>query len=76
MERDVQKFGGGFSVFEALGNDAKGQGLDSGHGFVAVGSVAQDARQVRYFRQPPAVTLTLKLDRKGHAGTVTSGPAV
>jgi hypothetical protein len=75
VERDVQKFGGRFSMFEAIGDDAKGKGLDPCHGFVAVRSVAHNASQIRYFRQPPAVTLTLKLDRKGQASTVTSEPA-
>ena len=76
MERDVQKFGGGFSVFEALGDNAKGKGLDARHRFIAVGSITHNASKVRHFRQPPAVTLAFKLDRKGHVGTVTSGPAV
>jgi hypothetical protein len=76
VERDVQKLGGGFSVFEALGDDAKGESLNARHGFIAIGSVAQNASKAWYFRQPPPVTLAFKLDRKRHAGTVTSGPAI
>ena len=60
-------------MLETLGDDAKGEGLDARYRFIPVGSVAEHASQVRHFGQPPAVTLPFKLDRKGHAGTVTSG---
>jgi hypothetical protein len=76
VECDVQELGRSFSVLEALGNDAKGESLDARDGFIAVGSVAEDASQIRHFCQPPAVALAFKLDRKCHGGTVTSGPAV
>jgi len=63
-------------VFEAFSNDSKGECLDARHGFFAVCSVAEYASKVGYFCQPPAVTFMFELDRKGHSGTVTSGPAV
>ena len=63
-------------MFQALGKDAKSESLDTCDGFIAVGAVAQNAGKIRYFRQPPAITLTFKLDRKSHASTVASGPAV
>jgi hypothetical protein len=76
VEGDVQKLSGDFPVFESLGDHPKGESLNPCHGFVTVGSVAQDASQIRDFRQPPAVAFTFKFDRKNHAGTVASGPAV
>ena len=63
-------------MFEAFGNHAESQGLNSRDSFIAVGTVAHDAGQRWHFGQPPAVILALKLDRKGHLGTVTSGHAV
>ena len=63
-------------MVEALGDDAKGQGLNASDRFIPVRPIAQDTSQVRHFCQPPAVTLPFKLDRKGHACTVASGPAV
>jgi hypothetical protein len=76
LERDVQKLGGGFAVFEAFGNHAESEGLHASDSFIAVGAVAHDASQCRHFRQPPAIILAFELDGKGHAGTVASGPAV
>ena len=60
-------------MFEAFSNDAEGQGLNARDGFIPVGAVAHDAGQRRHFGQPPAVVLAFQLDRKSHAGTVTSG---
>ena len=76
LERNVQKLGGGLSVFEAFGDYAEGESLHARDGFVTVGAIAHDPGQCRYFGQPPAIVLALKFDRKGHACTVASGPAV
>ena len=43
LERDVQKFGGGFAVFEPLGDHSEGQGLNAGDGLVTVRAVAHHA---------------------------------
>ncbi|MGB7217165.1 MAG: hypothetical protein WBD07_00015 [Vicinamibacterales bacterium] len=48
MERHVQKFGGCFTVFEALRDHSKGQGLDLGDSLVPVGAVTHYANQVRH----------------------------
>ena len=62
-------------MFEAFSDDAESQGLDSRHGFITIRAVAHDAGQGRNLGQPPAVVLSLKLDRKSHAGTLYhSGP--
>ena len=63
-------------MFEALGDHSKGKGLNTGDGFVTVRAVAHHASQARHLGQPPAVIFAFKLNRKGHAGTVASGPAV
>jgi len=76
LKGNVQKFGWGFSVFQSLSDDAKRQRLYTRHGFIAVCAVAHDARQSWHFGQPPAIGFALKLDGKGHARTVASGPAV
>lgn len=74
---DVQEFRGGFSVFEAFGDHAKGKGLHARHGFVTVRAVAHHARQPRHFGGPAAVIFAIELNRKRHVGTVTfGGPAV
>ena len=62
-------------MFELLGYHAEGQCLDTRHRFIAIRAVAHDTRETRHFRQPPAVILAFKLDRKSHAGTVTSEPS-
>ena len=76
LECDVQKLGGGLSVFEAFGNHTEGEGLHAGDGFIPVGAIAHDPSQRRNFGQPPAIILAFELDGKGHACTVASGPAV
>jgi len=63
-------------VFETLGYHAEGQGLDARDSLIAVRAVAHDTGQAWHFRHPTAVILALELDRKNHASTVTSGPAV
>lgn len=75
LKGHVQKFGWGFSVFEAFGNHSKRQRLDASHCFVAVGAIAHDSGQRWYFGQPPAVLFALKLDGKRHPCTVASAPA-
>ena len=76
FEGDVQEFGGGLSVFEALSQHPQGKGLHTGDSFITVCAVTHDAGQQRHFRQPTAVVFPLKFNRKRHARTVTSGPAV
>ena len=76
LKRDVQELGWGFSVFQAFCDHAKRQRLYARHGFIAVDAIAHDAGQGWHFGKPPAVIFALKLDGKGHAGTVASGPAV
>lgn len=63
-------------MFKPLGDHSKGKGLDTGDGLVTVDAITHYASQARHLRQPSAVIFALKLDRKSHAGTVTSGPAV
>ena len=46
LECNVQEFGGGFPMFEALGDDSEGEGLHARDGFIPVGTVAHDADQV------------------------------
>jgi hypothetical protein len=76
VERDVQEFGGSLAMFEAFGEDAKSQGLDARDGFVAVTAVAHDTGESRHFSQPTTIGLAFEFDRKGHRGTLASGPAV
>ena len=76
LEGDVQEFGGGFPVFEAFGDDSEGEGLNARDGFVMVRAIAHDAGQGGYLGEPAAIVFALELNRKCHAGTVTSGPAV
>jgi hypothetical protein len=76
LKGNVQKLGWGFSVFQAFGDHTKRQRLYTRHRFIAVGAVAHDAWQSWHFGQPPAIGFALKLDGKGHARTVASGPAV
>lgn len=76
LKCNVQKLGRGFSVFEAFGNHAEGEGLHARNGFITVGAIAHDPRQRRHFGQPPAIIFAFKLDGKGHPRTVAPGPAV
>lgn len=76
LEGDVHEFRWGFSVLEALCDDAKGESLHARDGFVAVRAVAHDAGQRRHFGEPAAIVFAIELNRKRHAGTVTSGPPV
>ena len=76
LKGDVQEFGRAFAVFKAFGNHAKRQGLDARDGFIAVGPVAHHAGQARDVGEPAAIILAFNLNRKNHAGTVPSGPAV
>jgi hypothetical protein len=62
LEGDVQELGGCFSVFEALGNHAEGEGLNAGYGFISIRSVAHDSGKQGYFGQPTAVVFTFKFD--------------
>jgi hypothetical protein len=62
----VQKLGGRFLMLKPLGDDAKGECLNASHCFVAVGTIAHDARQIRHFGQPPAITFPIKLNRERH----------
>ena len=76
LERDVQEFGRGFSVFEAFGDNSEGERLNPRDSFVAVRAIAHHAGQGGYFGEPAAVVFAIKLNRKRHAGTVASGSAV
>lgn len=73
LERDVDELGGGFTLFQALGDNAKGERLDAGHRFVPIFAVAHDARQRRYLGDPAAVILAFEFDRERHRFTVPSG---
>jgi hypothetical protein len=66
LKGDVHEFGRGFSMFEPLGNDSEGESLDTGHGFVTVGTVAHDAGQARHFGQPATVGFAFNLNRENH----------
>ena len=61
LERDVQEFGGGLSMLEALGDRTEGRSVDARHGLVPISSVAHDPGEIWDFGQPPAITLALKL---------------
>ena len=63
-------------MFEALGDNTKGQRLHQGYRFVAVNAVAHHPRQRGNLGQPAAVVLALDLNRKHHGRTVPSGPAL
>ena len=76
LERNVQEFGGGFSVFEAFGDNSECERLNPRDGFVAVRAIAHHASQSGYFGEPAAVAFAVEFNRKRHAGTVTSGSAV
>jgi hypothetical protein len=52
-------------MFETLGDDAEGKGLDMSDGLVPSAAVAQDAGQVRNLSDPAAIVLAFELDRKG-----------
>jgi hypothetical protein len=76
VEGHVEEFGRRFPLLEPLGNDAKGQGLYSGDGFITVLAVAEYPRKGGHFGNPAAVVLAFKLDGERHDCTVPSGPAV
>jgi hypothetical protein len=73
LERDVQEFGGRFTMFKAFGNDSKGQCLHARDGFVPVSSVAHHARELRYLGEPSAIAFPFKLDGQRHVGTLAPG---
>lgn len=66
LKGNVEEFGGGFPMLEALGNDTKGKGLHARDCFIAIRAVAHDTGQGRHLGKPPAVVLAFKLDRKYH----------
>ena len=72
-ERDVEEFGGGFTLFQTLGDDPKGERLHAGHGLIPILAVAHDARQRRYFGEPAAVGLAFEFDRERHRFNLPSG---
>jgi hypothetical protein len=74
LECNVQEFGGGFALFETLGNHPESQGLHAGDGFIAVGAVAHHTRQGGHLGDPAAVILAVDLDRKNHAAYCTIRP--
>lgn len=57
-------------MLEAFGNHPQGQGLDFGHCFTAVRTVAEHTRQRGHLGEPAAVVFPLKFDRKGHGFTL------
>ena len=63
-------------MFEALGNDAQGEGLNARDRIVARCPVAQHAGQGRDFGEPPPVVLAFKLDREGHGRNVPPRPGI
>lgn len=75
LERDVQKLGRGFTVFQTFRDHTKRQGLDARHGFITVGAITHDAGEIGHFGEPPAVSFSLELDGEDHARTVASGPS-
>jgi hypothetical protein len=72
VEGDVQEFGWGFAVLQALSDDSERQSLNSRDGFIAVLGVTHDAWERRHFGEPPAVRLAFEFDREGHVSTVLS----
>ena len=73
---DVDELRRGFTMLEALGDDAEGERLDASDSLVPVLTVGHDTRQRRHFGQPTAVVLSLNFNRERHSGNVPSGPAV
>ena len=63
-------------MFEAFGDNSKGKRLDTSDGLVTVSAIAHHTSEGRHLGQPPSIIFAFKFDRKSHAGTVTSGPAV
>jgi hypothetical protein len=53
-------------MFEALGDNAEGEGLHAGDGFVTVAAIREDARQDRDFREPTTVDFAFDFYREGH----------
>ena len=63
-------------MLQALGDDAKGEGLYAGHGLVTVVAVRHDTGESGDLRQPPAVVFPFDFNREGHARNVAFGPVV
>jgi hypothetical protein len=73
VERDVEEFSRRLAMFEAFCDDAEGEGLNAGHGIIAVAAVAQDARQGGHLGQPAPVLFALEFDGERHAPNVPFG---
>ena len=67
LERDVEKLGGLFPVFETFGDHAERQGLDAGYRFITILSVAQHAGQSGNLGDPATVFFAFEFDRESHA---------
>ena len=55
-------------MLEAVGEHAKGEGLDARNRLIPRLAIGQHARQVGHLRDPPAIRLELDLKRQCHAG--------
>lgn len=71
LEGDVEEFSGGLSVFEALGDHAKRQGLHTGNGLVAIRPIGHHPGQGWHLGHPAAVVFAFKFDRESHNGYCT-----
>ena len=59
-------------MFEPLGDDSEGEGLDPRKRRLFCVSVREDAGQLEDFRQPPTVVLSLDFDFEGNQQLMTS----
>jgi hypothetical protein len=64
LECDVEEFGGGFSVLEAVGNHPEREGLHAGDSFITVGAVAQNAGESWHFAiQRPSSSRSISIEK-------------
>ncbi len=53
-------------MLKTLSEDSESQDLGPCHGFLGRETVGKNTRQLRYFRQPPAIFFTFTLDIEVH----------
>jgi len=56
----------GFSVFKAIGKNAKCHGFNFGEGSLTCLGINHAARQIRYLGDPAAIVFVINFDSKAH----------
>lgn len=58
-------------MFNAFGQNSEREDLRFRECLLSIGAIGQDARQLRHFREPATVILTLRLNAQLHGATLT-----